>query len=106
MWKVGGEGVAALQVGQLLTNLRVSSSNMLLPFTAQIMQLLQDDSQPAGERRQLFSFMRMQLLLFCSLASDSPTCGLHRRHLSAYVCCYHDISHLMPAAVHCRHADN
>lgn len=57
VWKVGGEGVAALQVGQLLTNLRVSSSNMLLPFTAQIMQLLQDDSQPAGERRQLFPFM-------------------------------------------------
>ena len=57
MWKVGGEGVAALQVGQLLTNLRVSSSNMLLPFTAQIMQLLQDDSPPAGECRQLFPFM-------------------------------------------------
>jgi hypothetical protein len=30
------------QVGQLLTNLRVSSNNLLLPFTAQILQLLQD----------------------------------------------------------------
>ena len=34
-----------LQVGQLLTNLRVSSSNMLLPFTAQILQLLQDNPE-------------------------------------------------------------
>lgn len=41
--------VAAAQVGQLLTNLRVSSSNMLLPFTAQIMQLLQDSPHnPTG----------------------------------------------------------
>ena len=31
-----------VQVGQLLTNLRVSSSNMLLPFTAQILHLLED----------------------------------------------------------------
>ena len=53
--RVCAEGVAAMQVGQLLTNLRVSSSNMLLPFTAQIMQLLQDDPQPAGERRQLLT---------------------------------------------------
>ena len=57
VWKVGGDGVAALQVGQRWTNLRVSSSNLLLPVPAQIMQLLQDDSQPAGERRQLFPFM-------------------------------------------------
>ena len=33
-----------MQVGQLLTNLRVSSNNLLLPFTAQILQLLQDDA--------------------------------------------------------------
>ncbi len=32
----------ALQVGQMLTNLRVSTNNMLLPFTAQILQLLED----------------------------------------------------------------
>ena len=50
MCRVGAEGTAVLQVGQLLTNLRVSSSNMLLPFTAQIMQLLQDDPEPAGQR--------------------------------------------------------
>jgi hypothetical protein len=31
----------AVQVGQLLTNLRVSTSNLLLPFTAQILQMLQ-----------------------------------------------------------------
>jgi hypothetical protein len=30
------------QVGQMLTNLRVSTNNMLLPFTAQILALLQD----------------------------------------------------------------
>ena len=29
-------------MGQLLTNLRVSSNNLLLPFTAQMLQLLQD----------------------------------------------------------------
>lgn len=38
-----------MQVGQLLTNLRVSSNNLLLPFTAQMLQLLQDSpvAQPA-----------------------------------------------------------
>ncbi len=30
----------------MLTNLRVSTNNMLLPFTAQILQLLQDTGVP------------------------------------------------------------
>ena len=34
--------IFASQVGQMLTNLRVSTNNMLLPFTAQILALLQD----------------------------------------------------------------
>lgn len=37
-----------VQVGQLLTNLRVSSSNMLLPFTAQILHLLEDSPAATG----------------------------------------------------------
>ncbi|BDA48870.1 hypothetical protein COCOBI_12-5530 [Coccomyxa sp. Obi] len=35
-----------IEVGQMLTNLRVSTNNMLLPFTAQILQLLQDTGAP------------------------------------------------------------
>lgn len=39
----------------MLTNLRVSTNNMLLPFTAQILQLLQDAGAPraAGRHRSL-----------------------------------------------------
>lgn len=44
----------------MLTNLRVSTNNMLLPFTAQILQLLQDTGVPeamveAGSGEQVSS---------------------------------------------------
>ena len=49
-----------VQVGQLLTNLRVSSSNMLLPFTAQILQLLQDNPENVtGDNTDLFKSLHV-----------------------------------------------
>lgn len=49
-----------LQVGQLLTNLRVSSSNMLLPFTAQILQLLQENpDNGTGNNTDLFKSLHV-----------------------------------------------
>ncbi len=44
-----------MQIGQMLTNLRVSTNNMLLPFTAQILSLLQDTGfhKTMGEWRLL-----------------------------------------------------
>ena len=105
MWRVGAECVAVLQVGQLLTNLRVSSSNMLLPFTAQIMQLLQDDTQPAGERRQLYHAYDKHICSFAVRNYIGPQILSMDGTSLPCKSSYHDISHLMPAAVHCRHAD-
>ena len=103
-----------LQVGQLLTNLRDSSSNMLLPFTEQIMQLLQDDHQPAGERRLLSSctctsllqksrpILRLACRYFTRMAPPCPVkLAITLHHVLCLLLCIADTlttEEIMPAA--------